>query len=344
MMTYRVGVGLSGGTDSALAAKLLLEAGHDVIGFTMQLLPGCGATAAKGAAVAARLGIPHRVLDMTDRFEELVLTPFADAYRRGLTPSPCVCCNAQMKFGAMLDAMLAAGCERVATGHYARLVPAGDDTLLLRGRDPRKDQSYFLAMLNADQRRRAIFPLGDRLKKDVQARAAALELVAPSEGESQDLCFLPDGDFASFVAARYPELSREGWIVTSDGTRLGRHRGAYQYTRGQRRGLGLGGGPWFVLRIDIADNLVVVGRQDELLSRNVILQDVNWLLPPPAAGAELPVQAQVRYLMQARPATLRRLDDSRAEIVFADPVSAVTPGQLAAAYLDDRVVAGGWIS
>ena len=158
MMTYRVGVGLSGGTDSALAAKLLLEAGHDVIGFTMQLLPGCRATAAKGAAVAARLDIPHRVLDMTDRFEELVLTPFADAYRRGLTPSPCVCCNAQMKFGAMLDAMLAAGCERVATGHYARLVLAGDDTLLLRGRDPRKDQALPGLWLNATSAGGRSFP------------------------------------------------------------------------------------------------------------------------------------------------------------------------------------------
>lgn len=343
MTSYRVGVGLSGGTDSALAAKLLLEAGHDVIGFTMQLLPGDDATAAKGAAVAARLGIPHRVLDMSDRFEELVLAPFADAYRRGLTPSPCVCCNARMKFGAMLDAMLDAGCERMATGHYARLVPDGDDTLLLRGRDSRKDQSYFLAMLNAGQRRQAIFPLGEILKNEVQARAAALGLVAPDEGESQDLCFLPDGDFAAFVAARYPDLSREGWIVTADGRRLGRHSGAYQYTRGQRRGLGLGGGPWFVLRVDVAENLVVVGRQDELLSRQVILRDVNWLLPAPALGTELAVKAQLRYLMQAQPATLRRLDDNRAEMTFAEPVSAVTPGQLAAAYSDDRVIAGGWI-
>lgn len=130
--------------------------------------------------------------------------------------------------------------------------------------------------------------------------------------------------------------------MTADGRRLGHHDGAYQYTRGQRRGLGLGGGPWFVLRVDMADNIVVVGRQDELLSRNVILQDVNWLLPAPAPGTELTVTAQVRYLMQARPASLRRLDDSRAELVFAEPVSAVTPGQLAAAYIDDRVVAGGW--
>lgn len=326
-----------------MAAALLLEQGHEVMGFTMQLLPGCAETAAKGAAVAARLGIAHQVLDMTGRFEELVLAPFADAYRQGLTPSPCVCCNARMKFGAMLDAMLAAGCDRVATGHYARLDMLDGVPRLRRGRDPRKDQSYFLALLTPAQLQRAIFPLGDWLKKDVKARASAMGVVPASEGESQDLCFLPDGNFAAFVSARHPELSSAGWIVTADGRRLGRHGGAFQYTRGQRRGLGLGGGPWFVLRVNVEDNAVVVGREEDLLSRSVSLRGMNWLMAQPAPGTELPLQAQVRYLMQARPALLRYGGDGRGDMVFAEPVSAVTPGQLAVAYSDDRVCAGGWI-
>lgn len=342
-MGPRIGIGLSGGSDSSLAASLLLAAGHELMGFTMQLLPGSQELAAKGAAAAARLGIPHQVLDLSERFEELVLAPFADAYRRGLTPSPCVVCNARMKFGVLLDAMLAAGCERVATGHYARLQAHGDDCWLLRGRDRRKDQSYFLALLNAEQRRRALFPLGDALKKEVTAQVAALALVPASEGESQDLCFLPTGDFAAFVATRHPGLARPGWIVSTDGKRLGRHQGAYQYTRGQRRGLGLGGGPWFVLRVDIDDNVVLVGRHDDLLSNKVSLHELNWLISPPAIGSELKVTAQIRYLMQAQEATLRRTSEQDAEILFAEPIAAITPGQLAVAYQGERVIAGGWI-
>ncbi|HQC51588.1 MAG TPA: tRNA 2-thiouridine(34) synthase MnmA [Lentisphaeria bacterium] len=338
----RIGVGLSGGVDSAAAALLLLESGYEVIGFTMHLV-GADAVAARAAAVAARLGIPHRALDVRTEFEALVLQPFVDEYAVGLTPCPCARCNLAMKFGVLWERMASAGCDRIATGHYARRGERDGRLFLRRGADIAKDQSYFLALLAQSQLQKAMFPLGGLLKSEARAKVLAHGLVSESEGESQDLCFLADGHFADFVAARRPELRVGGWIVDLEGRRLGRHSGAFQYTIGQRRGLGLGGGPWFVVRTDLARREVVVGREADLQSATVNLSGVNWQAAPPPINAELAVTAQLRYQMQARPAILRHLGEGRAQLEFSAPVFAVAPGQLAVAYCGDEVVAGGWI-
>ncbi len=337
-----VGVALSGGVDSTYAAWLLKQQGYDVRAFTMQLAGQPTDAVAKGRRAAAGLGIPHEVLELGDAFDRMVLTPFAEAYAAGLTPSPCVLCNAYLKFGLLADAIRAAGCRHVATGHYVR---HDREHGLRRGLDPLKDQSYFLAWLRPGQLDDALFPLGECRKADVTAAVQALGLVDSAPSESQDLCFLPDGDVASFVAARHPELRRPGKIVTVDGRILGDHDGAYRYTRGQRRGLGLGGGPWFVLYTDIAENLVVVGHEDETRTTVVHLGPLNWSAADlhPASGQPLVCRAQLRYRMAARPAELRENADGTGTLRFEAPVSAVTPGQLAVCYLDARVAAGAWI-
>jgi len=336
-----IGVGLSGGADSSYAAFLLKQQGFRVRGFTMKMGTAGSEVADKGRKVAEILGIEHDVLLLDDIFEEKILAPFAQAYAEGRTPSPCVVCNAFLKFGIMCEGMRKAGCDGVATGHYVQY-----DSLngLRRGLDPVKEQSYFLAQLKPEQLRDVHFPLGTLLKTEVNAQAKTLGLVQRETIESQDLCFLPDGNFAAFVEQRYPGLARPGIIVDASGKKLGCHQGAFRYTRGQRRGLGLGGGPWFVLAVNIADNLVVVGHAEETLATEVRLAGMNYLLPElNVAGQHLICQAQVRYRMKARNATLTVNSDDTATLVFDEPVSAVTPGQLAVCYIEDRVVASGWI-
>lgn len=340
-----MGVGLSGGVDSAAAALRLLEAGHEVLGFTMVLTAQGEATAAKARLVAERLGIPLVTVDLRREFDEQVLEPFVASYASGRTPSPCVVCNARFKFGVLWERMRAEGCEAMATGHYARVVRHTPEAPpeLHRGADPAKDQSYFLAQLTHAQLARAIFPLGDCLKADVKARMASLGIVPPSEGESQDLCFLPQGDYASMVLARRPGLNARGPILNGDGHRLGTHDGAFRYTPGQRRGLGLGGGPWFVRRTDMATNAVVVAQRQDMRCQRLRLSGLNWLDPAPPPGQPLETTAQIRHLMKPRPAAIVRLPDGNARLDFHENILAAPPGQLAVLYDGARVVASGWI-
>lgn len=343
-----VAVGLSGGTDSTMAAYRLRELGLSVLGITLRLWhePSARASEAhleRAAEVAHRLGIAHHVIDAREAFRAAIVEPFIAAYRAGLTPSPCVRCNARIKFGLMLEAARALGCEALATGHYARLdQPAPRRWRLRRGADPDKDQSYFLAHLTQEQLARAILPLGDLTKKAVAAEGRRLGLIPHRLEESQDLCFIPDGDYVAFLRRQCPEgLPEGGDIVNHDGRCLGRHQGAHAFTIGQRRGLGLSGGPWYVLSTDLASQRVTVGSRQEAMAQGALLEEMNWLQPP-AARCFLAV-AQVRYAMTPVPVSVEALDDGRARLRFARPVLAVAPGQFAVIYDDDEVIGGGWI-
>lgn len=333
----RVGVGLSGGTDSAAAAMILLERGYDVVGYTMLTTAESDEMVAKAAAVAEKLGIKHQTVDFRESFTHDVLDALVEGYANGLTPSPCVVCNRKLKFGALRQAMMADGCNYVVTGHYAQLTrDAFGRIQLRRGFDKTKDQSYFLAQLTTDQLDNVIFPLGDQLKSNLKEMVKGLGIVPKDEAESQDLCFVPNGGIGDFVAARRPSLRKDGWIVDLAGKRLGRHNGAFQYTPGQRRGLGLGGGPWFVVRTNMESNEVVVGHREELGVSKLQLTGMNWLVEPTWPVA---CHAQVRYLMMPREATV--YEDGTVE--FKEPIDAAPPGQLCAFFDGDLVMGSGWI-
>ena len=334
----KVGIGLSGGTDSTAAVMLLLEDGYDVVGYTMLTTDDSAAVAAKAAAVADKLGIEHRIIDLRNEFQRNVLDALVEGYANGLTPSPCVVCNRKLKFGALRERMLADGCDFAATGHYARLTRDETDHIQLRrGLDKTKDQSYFLAQLTVEQLETVLFPLGDRLKVDLKEKVKSLGLVPKEEAESQDLCFVPNGGIGDFVAERRPALRRNGWIVDPAGQRLGHHNGAFQYTPGQRRGLGLGGGPWFVMRTDMATNTVVVAHREDLGVSTLQLHGMNWLVEP-----KWPVEcvAQVRYLMKPREAVVQ--EDGM--VTFKEPLEAAPPGQLCVFFDGDLVLGSGWIA
>ena len=329
-----IGVGISGGVDSAASALLLKRAGHQVLGYTLRMTD---ADCKRARQVAVKLDVPLREIDARKQFSSKILDYFAGEYAKGRTPSPCVMCNRIFKFGFLLNAMLADGCDCMATGHYARI----ENGRLLRGVDKNKDQSYFLAQVPKDVFTLVKFPLGGMLKTDVKQLVYGEYIVSPEEGESQDLCFVGEGDVFGIVAQRYPELLKEGDIVSMDGHVLGRHKGAFAHTIGQRRGLGLGGGPWFVVKVDIEENKVVVGQQKDLCCRRVLLSNMNWMHGKPAS--EMKVEVQLRYLMRPRMASLLPKDEDCAELLFEEDAPLAPAGQLAVAYVGDEVMASGWI-
>ena len=329
-----IGVGISGGVDSAASALLLKRAGHQVLGYTLRMTD---ADCTRARQVAVKLDVPLREIDARKQFSSQILDYFACEYAKGRTPSPCVICNRIFKFGFLLDEMLADGCDCMATGHYARI----ENGRLLRGVDKNKDQSYFLAQVPKDVFTRIKFPLGGMLKADVKKLVYGENLVSPEEGESQDLCFVGEGDVFGIVAQRHPELLKEGDIVSMDGHVLGRHKGAFSHTIGQRRGLGLSGGPWFVVKVDIDGNRVVVGQQKDLCCRRVLLSNMNWMHGKP--GSEMKVEVQLRYLMRPRMASLLPKDEDCAELLFEEDAPLAPAGQLAVAYVGDEVMASGWI-
>ena len=332
----KIGVAISGGVDSALTAFLLKETGAEVIGYTMLLTDG-GDTE-RAASVAEKLNIRHVVVDLRERFERDVLSYFASEYAAGRTPSPCCRCNPLIKFGALWERMAADGCEKMATGHYARIVQNDGRFELRKAVDLTKDQSYFLSRLTQNELSRVCFPLGDMHKSDVKARAEELGLVPQEQRESQDLCFVSNGGHAEFVLARFPELKRRGDIVDTSGKKLGEHDGAFQYTIGQRRGLGLGGGPWFVTEVDVPQNRVVIGHADDMKCRSVKVRNLNWL--GDNSGA---LEVRLRYQMKPLAATITQIDDVFWNIVFSADAPRVPAGQLAVAYNGDTVIASGWI-
>jgi len=344
----RVFVAMSGGVDSSLSAALLAEAGHEVVGITLQLLPEgedpgtcCGTDAVRSARrVCDAISIPHYVWNAREVFAAKVVDPYCDAYAQGRTPNPCMACNFDVKFGWMLARALENGADVLATGHYARVVrdDAGDPWLA-RGVDRAKDQSYFLYDLGVSQLEHIMFPLGELTKTRVRELATQFDLPSAKRPESQDACFVDTGQNAAFVGARHPSAVTPGDIVDGHGTVLGRHAGIAHYTIGQRKGLGIGGldAPLYVVRIDADLNRVIVGSGDDLMTSDV---PTNMRIVRVPDGST--VEAVIRYRMPGQTAIIQRSLEG-ADILFAEPVSGVAPGQSVVCYVDDRVVAGGEI-
>jgi tRNA-uridine 2-sulfurtransferase len=292
--------------------------------------------------MAAHLEVSVFFIDLSEAFRQTVVNYFADAYQHGETPNPCLVCNPRIKFGRLLEEARSRGAESLATGHYARIGADRDGRQLLRGIDPQKDQSYFLARLTPDQLAAARFPLGGLRKTDVRALAAERGLTPAATGESQDICFIRGMDYAEFLARRMNLAAAPGPIVDTAGRTIGRHPGLHRFTVGQRRGIDCpAAAPYYVIRIDAAANRLVVGTKAELSSAGCRIREMNWIARPPTAP--ISVMAKLRYRSPAAAVRLIPTPGNGATLVFDTPQQAVTPGQGAVFYDGDRVLGGGWI-
>ena len=352
----RIVVAMSGGVDSSVAAALLAEAGHEVIGLSMQLYDQRDGDTSYGSCcsledlydagrVARRLDIPHYIVNFEREFQRTVVSNFVSEYVAGRTPIPCAHCNSDLKFATLLDRSLAYGAEVVATGHYARI---GIDAetgrhLLRRGLDGAKDQSYFLFSLTQEQLSRASFPVGGLSKDAVRGVARRLGLAVAEKPDSQEICFVPDGDYAAFIERKTGDIDSGGAIVSQSGERLGSHSGVHRFTVGQRKGLGLAAAqPLYVLQLRPAEKTVVVGPRPALERTSLTASQVNWISGVSPAEP-LGVTAQIRHRHQPVDATVRALDNDRVSVEFDAPVIAITPGQAVVFYMGDVVMGGGWI-
>ena len=371
----RVLLGMSGGVDSSVAGYLLREQGYEVIGVTMKVWPQdcisraedkcCGPQAiADARGVAHSLGIPHYVVDEADQFERLVIDYFSSEYRAGRTPNPCVMCNEKIKFGNLWSKAAALGCDYIATGHYAIIEHHTDHAILRKGRDPRKDQSYFLFSLRQPQLRRALTPLGKMTKPQIREIAHSLGLKVADKVDSQEICFVPGNDYKAFLRSHLGENElHRGEIYDVAGNFLGEHDGIELFTIVQRKGLPGGSPrPRYVVDLDPATNRVIVGDADDLVTDEFEIDRVNWHPVAPVAGVadpgprsataattdsgyseETEVTAKIRYSHPGTRATLTPLERGRAHIRLHQPQRAVTPGQAAVFYDGDLVLGGGWI-
>ena len=352
---------MSGGVDSSVAAALLAEEGHDVIGLSMQLYDASGQSGGQTSfgsccsiddlhdarRVASAINIPHYIMNFERQFEEQVVSNFVREYTSGRTPLPCARCNSDLKFATLAVRARGFGAEAVATGHYAQVErdAVTGRYLLRRGVDASKDQAYFLFSLTQDQLAGAVFPIGGRPKEAVREYARLHRLPVADKPDSQEICFIPDDDYAAFVGARAPDAVAAGAIVDERGRVLGRHSGIHRFTVGQRKGLGLSasptGAPQYVIALKPVDGQVVVGPKASLERTALSASGVNWIVGEPTGPMR--VAAQIRHRHPAAPSTVRATGDGRAEVLFDAPQVAVTPGQAVVFYDGDIVVGGGWI-
>jgi tRNA-specific 2-thiouridylase len=352
----RVVVAMSGGVDSSTVAALLVEGGYDVVGITLQLYDHGAAQGRKGACCAGQdihdarrvadvLGIPHYVLDFERRFADAVMGDFADTYLSGKTPIPCVRCNQTVKFRDLAGIAGDLGADAMATGHYVRWKQGAAGPELHRAADAARDQSYFLFATTRAQLSFLRFPLGELEKTETRALAQRFALPVAAKPDSQDICFVPDGDYARVVEKLRPQAFMPGDLVDLDGKVLAKHEGIAHFTIGQRKGLGVAAGvPLFVIAIEPDSNRVVVGSREALLRNRLTVGEVNWLGEGDHPAPEgLKVQAKLRSMQPPVAATVRPLGGSRAEVVLDDPQAGIAPGQACVFYEGDRVLGGGWI-
>ncbi len=350
-------VAMSGGVDSSTTAALLVERGYHVIGLMMRLWSENGEgdnrfvsnrccspeAVADARGVCQTLGIPFYLLNFEEVFKRHVVDFFLEGYARGVTPNPCLQCNRNVKFGELLDKALALGADFLATGHYARVREREGKFELLRGIDPGKDQSYALAVLNQRQLAHAMFPLGGFAKSQTREMARRFGLRVAEKHDSQDLCFIADGNYRNFIQRNTPSALRAGEIVDTRGNLLGRHEGLASYTIGQRKGLGFATGqPMYVIDLDTAQNRVVVGNAAELGKRELIAGSMNWVAGEPPKDQPR-VTAKIRYRANEAPATVSPLDDGRVRVLFDQPLRDITPGQAVVLYDGDLCLGGGII-
>ena len=351
----RIVVAMSGGVDSSVAAALLAQQGHEVIGLSMQLYDQSEGQTKFGSCctiddlhdarrVAARLGIPHYIVNFEEKFNETVVSDFVREYAAGRTPIPCVHCNGDLKFATLVERAAGFGADLVATGHYARVSrdEASGRYRLHRGRDAAKDQSYFLFTLTQAQLAHAVFPLGELDKPAVREHARALDLAVAEKPDSHEICFVASGDHAAFLEEHGVARS-EGTIRNVDGDVVGQHTGVHRFTVGQRKGLGLSSPiPLYVVGINAATASVTVGPREALDRRELTASGVNWVAgSPPGPGTR--GTAQIRHRHQEAAATIEPVDGDRVRVVFDQPQAAIAPGQALVMYQGDEVVGGGWI-
>lgn len=343
----KIALGLSGGVDSATSAALLLAAGYEVVGVTCIFHDDASSrTAVTDAAnVCAKLGIQHVVHNVCAQFKENVVVPFCESYVAGETPSPCVLCNRTCKMPSLIEVADSLGCERIATGHYARVVQGAVDPgrfAVERSLDPAKDQSYMLSLLTQEQLSRLVLPLGSWSKKDVRAQAEEHAIPVAHKAESQDVCFF-EGDYRDFLQERGYK-GKPGPIITQSGKEVGTHQGLLNYTLGQRKGLGVAlGKPAFVLGKDEANNALIVGFKEESYLRALTLGGVNWMASEPIQGS-FECTVKIRYRSSAVPCTVQPYSDGTVRICFENPQPLTSPGQFAVMYHDEVVLAGGCIT
>ena len=354
-MMNRVLVAMSGGVDSSVTAYLLLRQGYECIGVTMKLFGGedpeqesscCSLSDVEDAkSVCRRLGIPHYTFNFTREFEETVMAPFVRSYERGMTPNPCIECNRHLKFERLYQRALELGCDYIATGHYASIKKAGDGTLqLIKAVDPGKEQSYVLYNLTQELLAHTLFPLGGMRKEEVRKIAEEQGFPNARKHDSQDICFVPDGDYAGFIERYTGRQFPPGDVLDTKGEKLGRHRGIIHYTVGQRKGLGLAlGEPMYVRRVNAEDNTVILCRKDEVFSDQVYAENLNWI-PGDIPKEPLRLLARVRYHQKEQPALVFFEPGGRIRAEFDSPQRAVTPGQSIVFYDGEYVLGGATIT
>jgi len=339
----KIAVAMSGGVDSSVTAALLKAEGHEVVGITMRLWDGPSAAVDDAMRVAGHLGIPHHVASFEGCFEERIMRYFSGEYQSGRTPNPCARCNQLIKFGALMEMAGRLGAGYLATGHYARIHTGADGIPhLMKAVNIPKDQSYFLFSLKPEQLKAIMFPLGAvKDKSEVRRIAADLGIAVAGKDDSQDICFIPDGDYIAFLE-NHGISPRQGDFQLADGTVVGHHKGIHCYTVGQRRGMGIAWSePLYVIRIEAQSGNVIVGPEQQLYRDSFTISDCNWIQPPEQIGEG--VQCKIRYRHKPVSCVVTALPEGRAKVSLLTPEKGVTPGQVAVFYRGDEVLGGGWI-